>query len=347
MATISNYAEYFNGNTQLAPDALADRLRSDMAEKIERIYESVQTSQLCQQQVLLQNASNSLRRSVEHISLDAKQPVFKNDGQCLGACEWLIALFLNIKKKHPDVATQKLLVEIAKEFKEGVGIQGACLQKSSEEDVDHQKIVRALNFELQEKSEWDLRNKEVSTEILKNILQLEEGVYLLSFSGYKSSPGGHATVEDDIPGHGTVIVIEKGNYYIFDPNVGVAGTGREIGTEDKIRDISFLLAMCRQYSPFERAEELFQKGLKELSQVIGEKEAKIIQKIIPAFKEGRACLGAFAVHGIYEGFKQRGRIFSEKEESAIFFALCYNPGWLQIRLEMSEALRLRKCVFVS
>jgi hypothetical protein len=342
MITASNNLKYFSKNTVIAPEALAKQLNTDLADKIEHIYEAVEKANFGPSNVLLQSTSNSLRHSVEQIHLEEDRPFFKNDGQCRGASEWFIALFLNFKKKYPEVPTHKLLVEIAKEFEEGVGIQGACLQKSAQEDHEHQKIIHSLNFDLEKKSEWELRNKDVCTEILKNVYELEDGVYLLSFPGYKADK-----VEESIPGHATVIIVENGNYYFFDPNVGLAGTGRELGTEDKINDIAFFLTMCKQYSPFNRAEALFQKGLKDLSQVIGTKEAKIIQEIAPEFRKGRACLSAYAVGAIFEGFKNRDRIFSKEEREQVLLSLCINPGLLQVKLEMSEALRLNKCIFLE
>lgn len=342
MNTVSNNSKYLLINMVVAPEALAHQLNIDLADKIESIYGAVEKANFCPSHVLLQSTSNSLRHSVEQIHLEENRPFFKNDGQCRGASEWFIALFLNFKKKYPKVPTHKLLVEIAKEFEEGVGIQGASLQKSYQENIEHQKIIHSLNFDLEEKPEWELRNKNVCTEILKNVYELEDGVYLLSFSGYKADK-----VEENIPGHATVIIIENGDYYFFDPNIGLAGTGLEIGTKDKINDVGFFLAMCKQYSPFDRADALFQKGLKDLSQVIGIEESKIIQKIAPEFREGRSCLSAYAVYGIVKGFKKRGRIFSEKEQDEICLSLCVKPGLLQVHLEFSEALRLKKCIFLG
>lgn len=338
---VSN-SKYFLNNRELVPEELAKQLYDDLTSAIERIHEAVEKKIFQQSQVLLQSTHNSLRHSVESIQLEENQPFFKNDGQCRGASEWFIAIFLNFRKKYPEIPTQVLLKEIAKEFEEGVGIQGAVLQKAYAADNEHQNILCSLNFDLKEQSVWDLGNKDFCVEILNHVLKLEDGIYLLGHSGYKATES-----EDTIPGHATAIVIENGDYYFFDINVGLVGTGRHIGTEDKTNDIGAFLLMCKQYSSFDRADALFQKGLKGLSQVIGDKEAKLIQKIAPEFREGRACLKAYAVFGIIEGFKKKGRIFSESEESEIVLALCINPGLLQVHLEMSEAIRLKKCIFLG
>lgn len=333
-------SKYFLNNRELVPEELAKQLHADLTNAVERIHEAVEKKIFQQSQVLLQSTYNSLRHSVECIQLEESQPFFKNDGQ--RASEWFIALFLNFRKKYPEVPTQVLLKEIAKEFEEGVGIQGAVLQKAYAAANGHQNIINSLSFDLKEHSVWDLGSKDFCVEILNHVLKLEDGVYLLGHSGYKA-----AESEDTIPGHATAIVIENGDYYFFDINVGLVGTGRHIGTEDKTNDIGAFLLMCKQYSSFDRADALFQKGLKGLSQVIGDKETKLIQKIAPEFGEGRACLNIYAVYGIIEAFKKKGRIFSESEEREIVLALCINPGTLRVQLENSEVIRLNKCIFLG
>jgi hypothetical protein len=225
MIKLDSFSRYFSDGMGLSAQALANQLNLDLVDKIECIYKVVQNASSSPSDVLLQSSHNILRRSIEQIHLKEEKPFFVNEGQCRGGCEWFIALFLNFKKAHPETSTHKLLQEIAKEFVDGVGIQGACLQKSYQEDKQHQKITHALKFELEEKFEWDLNNKHLSAEIFKKIHELEDGVYLLSFPGYVAEKA-----EDSVPGHATVVIIESGNYYFFDLNVGLAGTGREIGT---------------------------------------------------------------------------------------------------------------------
>ncbi len=337
MTTIDCFSKYFFNGNKLAAENLANQLNLDLIDRIESIYKSTQNDQAFSSGVLLEVANNALCRSVEQLHF------FKNRGQCRGACEWFIALFLNFKKNHPEIPTHKVLIEITKEFAEGVGIQGAFLQKSYEEDNEHQNVIHSLNFDLEEHSTWDMRNKEVSSEILKKVNELEDGVYLLSFSGYAAEKQ-----EDDIPGHATVIIIESGNYYFFDPNIGLAGTGRDVGTENKISDVACFLMICQQYSSFDRADQLFKNELKSLSKIIGEKEVKIIEDAVYQFRQkGKASLGAYEVKAILDGFKSRNRIFSSLEEDELFYALCIRPGLMQVKLELSESLRLKKCIFLG
>lgn len=190
----------------------------------------------------------------------------------------------------------------------------------------------------------ELKNKDLSAEILKKVYELSDGAYLLSFAGYQCWSNFE---KDNIPGHATAIIVENGNYYFFDPNVGLAATGRDIGTDDKTNDVGFFLAMCMLYSPYERADSLFQKGLIKLSEVVGSQEAKIIQEVVPEYRNGMSCLSAYAVLGIIDGFKKRGRIFSESEVDHLFDSLCVSPGLMQVNLEMSQALRLRKFTFLG
>lgn len=327
--------------TQVFNSAVIDKqLQTDLRNQIVRIAQAVQIAAFPQPGVLLQPTTNSLRKSVEQLHF------FDSSGQCRGASLWFIALVMNFKKKYPDVSTPTLLVAIAKEFEEGVGIQGAYLQKVHAEGSGEDRILGLLNVELQPHAEWDMRNKNVSAEIMEKVHVLEEGIYLLSFSGYQAD-----RKEDSIPGHATVIIVEKGNYYFFDINAGLAGTGKDIGTADKIRDVAFLLLLCKNYSSSERANELFEKGWQNLQQILGERNGKLVQKAIAEdrklFLEGRSWMSAFGVCGIIKGLESRGNILSEEVSGELMLNLCIRPGMLQVHLESAEKLRLKKCVFLG
>lgn len=247
---------------------------------------------------------------------------------------------LKPEKKHPEVPTSELLIQIAKEFSEGVGIQGAFLQKYRGTG-EHEHIINALKLSIEKLPKIDLNHKDVQIEILTKIAELKEGIYLLSFSG---SPAGVAWgTYAAIPGHATVIIIEGRNYYFYEPNVGLLGTGLEIGTQDKINDVGLFLMLCDQYSPYGKANALFQKGLSNLSHLLTPKETKTIQELAVEFRgDKEGYFNAPQALAIFEGFKNKGRKFSEAEEDEILGALCFDPAFLQIRLEASEALSLSK-----
>lgn len=102
--------------------------------------------------------------------------------------------------------------------------------------------------------------------------------------------------------------------------------------------------LCKQYPPYGTANSLFQKGLENLSHLLSPKETEIIQQIAIEHRGDQiGYFNAMHVFALLEGFKRKGRIFSEEEEEVeILGALCFDPAFLQLRLEGSEALGLNK-----
>jgi hypothetical protein len=306
MTNIGPYADYLNGS-----ETLFTSMKSDLTKTVERLYSTQITVSPCQ---LLQSSKNSLRQSIEQLQ-DNGKPTFENDGQCRGAAEWFVALFLEFKRKYPEVPIQKIVALIAKEFEEGVGINGAYIQKNYRENSTHEKILQSLNITLEERSKKDLSYKDFTDNLLKELLGLQDGVYLLSFSG---SPGERG--EKDIPGHATAVVIERKNYFFFDPNAGATAAGPDVGSADKVKDASLMLAICQQYSPFHRTRECFQTELANLPNIIDAKQARIIQKVAKEITEekSRVCLCAYGVHGVYKAFQDKGTPFTEAQKEALW-----------------------------
>lgn len=333
MITTDYNLKYFPNGVQPTPSSIAPLLAKDLIDRAEAIYSRIlqekQPSKTC-----LQSASNSLRRSVGRIHLENK-PVFEDDGQCAGACKWFIALFFHLKTKYPEVSTHQLLTQICKEFADGVGIQGALLQK-----YGHEEILHSLNLNRGNRTEIDLKNKDAQIEILNEIYKLSDGVYTLSFSGCPGGRMGWGTV-DAIPGHATAIIIENKDYYFFEPNLGLLGTGVNIGSENKIGDVALFLQICTLYSPYERANELFKQGLEQLAEMFNPKDAKFFREACLRYrKEGRANLSIDEAGTIHAYFTEEKKyVFSRKN---LLLALCFKPDLLQFRLESAEALRLHQ-----
>ncbi|MES2121366.1 MAG: hypothetical protein V4492_01145 [Chlamydiota bacterium] len=356
IARFGDYSAYFPNGQRPTTEVLATQLCNDLTEKTELIYRAIQERHPASTSSLLQTTSNQLHPSVASIQLIADTPFFADNGQCLGATEWLIALFLNFKKKYPEIPTDQALQSIAKEFEDGVGIQGAWLQKIYEENKSsHIEIVQALKISLAE-AEWNLRTfdiwgnllspKEDSiVVIMKQIIELSDGVYLFSFPGCKQIPFWGIPGKKIIPGHGTGIIIENGHYYFFEINVGLAGVGWKIGIEDKLKDASLLWIMFQEYSPYARADRVFKKGISKLTGIIGEDAAEFIGREATRLRQEYHAFINFSLLvsmiDFYE--KKTDRQFSEQEKDKILQYLFVKPYRMQESLNKASPPMLKRC----
>lgn len=321
---------------------IACELKSDLTTKAQLIYEKAQNSTGLIANVVLQSSNNSLRRSVGLIQVQGS-PLFENQGQCLGASIWAIALFHVIKKNYPEVNTAKLLAEIVKEFSEGVGIHAAVLQKCCEVGKKS-LLLQSLDLTSEQKSNIDLKKNEIAAELLKCIPSLEDGAYILSFPGWK---GFWTSIEkqDIYYGHATAIFIEQGNYFFWDINSGLVGTGKGVGTGDKVQDIVTFLTIAANYAPLARARRCFEEGIQKIVKTFPREKAAWIDKLTPLMREiisdDRGWLSAFEIWGLVEGLKNKVP-FSDEEYDQLLSLLCLEPGHMYFRLEQSEGIGLFK-----
>jgi len=288
-AAVSPCSSYFS------PDGSTiqfQKLKTDLIGKIEEIYQRVQASTESSSEFILQRTKNRLLESVAEIEVDGKR-IFENDGQCLGFCKWMAALFLNTKKKYPKTPTGPLLKEIAKEFAEGVGIQGAILQRIQGMDCSLKLAHDEMNIDCQEIALWDFGIKGLlpypkdcknhSQEILQNIFALSDGVYSLIFSGYSADR--KRDKELNVNAHEALVVVEEGDCYFVDPNAGLIGVTKDLKGEKRAICEAMIVKTIGFYSPRERERSECLKGLKKLTQGLSPNLARITKETV------EACIG--------------------------------------------------------
>lgn len=347
-------SNYFVDEAAPKIENVAALLKGDLFAKIEMIRASI----LNGNEGGLSNSKNILHHSVECILVEG-QPFFKNDGQCLGASEWLMAQYLHVRKRYPEIRPQQLLRAIIAEFSEGVGIQGAFLQKY-QKGSEHKALIQALDLEEKQIAALEFHNviaKDISNEIpekfMKKISELEDGIYRLSFSGapaISEMPWGPQKErgEDRIAaGHATVIAIEKGEYYFHDNNVGLISTSADKSPEEILQDLKQFFSICLKYTPRGRSLALFFENLNKLPELIGADAAKrlsqLISAILPVLLE-RDCLSldAYLTVELVEKLAQEGFGSFDELFGPILTSLSLEPGILFIELAMKFEIRFCK-----
>lgn len=328
---LGKYAPYFAAGSPLPPVELARKFAEDLHNKIDELRDDILRNGAPTET----HAKNTLRSSIKNIKFNGK-PFFKDAGQCRGACEWFAALFLGFKKKYPNVPTETILSGISKEFENGVGIQAAFLQHKA---VGERKaLLKGVNLELGEETEWDLSRKDLSEQnfgperyepIVKKLLEVRDGVYLLNFSG--------SNREEEIPGHATLIIKDAGRYYPFDPNSLVNSKNCETNS------LISSLFLCRAYSPYMRAMHRFNEGFDQIPNVINPEDVEEFQHYVKACQvKDQAFIVCANLLGIFIEFEKQGKSYPKEFKDKIYFNLCFLPSAWQLNLEYDYRITLQK-----
>lgn len=254
-------------------------LKKALDERVNRIYLRIMTeSYIPPSGVILQKTVNKLHRSIQHVSSGF---FFPDTGQCLGACEWFMSLFLNFKKKYPDVKTDRLLIEIAKEFKDGVGLPGALLQNHYRQSAVEQRqpclhgeLLRGLSIEALKV--FEIRTENISEDFLNStIFNMTDGIYLIV-----ALPGSGMSQTLNFRGHAMLTIVDQGNHYFFEPNTGLLGTGQDIGSLDKHLDVKTIFGAIRfYYSPSIYVRGWFHNFLSTAQHIVPEMAKELLHGV--------------------------------------------------------------------
>ncbi len=270
----SSILKYFIDGTVLDVANLLGSLRSDLDSTIERINLAVSSKSDQLTSNFMQSVSNQLKTEVNVISQEEGQPFFDELDRSLGSCEWFLSVFKNYKRVYPNASTSKVLVEVAKEFEDGVGVQPAFLQKFFSHNQVHDALINGLKLFPNCFFKWNLGNENLTgqNDDVINInelgmIQQLDGEYLLciNYGDYGLK-------------HTMALIVENKNCYLFDINFGLVRLGNDVN-----ETLSFL-EIFNFYSPRECASRFFLQQLNDLSLIIGNEKTQIIRQLIPVIK---------------------------------------------------------------
>lgn len=310
-------------------------LKNNLELKVNDLFHETKNSSTLLKSGHLQQTKNCLHSSVKNLQSESPD-FFKDSGQCRGASEWFLALFLNAKKTFPKLPTKELLISIAKEFKEGAKLDAAIIQKY-QHDSCHDELVRALGISIQQKDFLLSSSGIIEVEslekfggkLLKAVAELKDGSYILGFKG-----------AEDLPGHATVIIKEDTDYYFFDPNIGLFGTSFKDEVNEK--EVLWFFLIASEYAPISRLDEFFDKSLEELcSRVTSEQGIYLKESIIYLRSHdlwGQSwCLNAWEYNLLTTMFEKKFPADSSYEiNQTIFNHLLYNPAMKAMELAKAK-----------
>lgn len=333
--SLGKYAPYFAAGSSLPTEDLAKKFAQDLREKIDALRETI----LKQGTPTETRTKNTLRSSIKNIQINGK-PFFKEGGQCKGACVWFAALFLEFKKKNPEIPTETILSALSNEFDNGVGIQAAFLQHEKRVS-DLKTLLKGVNLKLGEETKFDLSRHTIDLKldygperfepILKKLHEASDGVYMLIFDG--------SNREVEIIGHGVLIIKEEGQYYPFDPN---ALFERNICESNSHQSALYL---CRAYSPYMQAMPRFAEGYDQIPTLINPEDVEEFRLYIKAFQDqdkNRAFIYGSHLLSIFLEFQKQGKIYPKETRLQIYYNLCILPSAYQMSLEYDYHITLQK-----